>query len=87
MSKDWKKDRTEAAIKEGTDKIMKAAQEGTKNESEEFKFFGFDARLPKEDLPYIGEVADDQQSFETCIGIGMNQFFPEYVTINLEDEK
>jgi hypothetical protein len=30
MSKDWKTDRTEAAIKEGTDKIMKAAQEGSK---------------------------------------------------------
>jgi len=87
MSKDWKKDRTEAAIKEGTDKIMKAAQEKAKNESEEYNFFGFDDRLPEEDLPYIDEVADDHQSFEICIGIGMNQFFPEYITINLEDEK
>ena len=32
MSKDWKENRTEAAIKEGTEKIMKAAQELSKKE-------------------------------------------------------
>jgi hypothetical protein len=30
MNNDWKTDRAEAAIKEGTDKIMKAAQEKSK---------------------------------------------------------
>jgi hypothetical protein len=30
MSNDWKTDRAEAAMKEGTDKIMKAAQEKAK---------------------------------------------------------
>lgn len=32
MSKNWKGERAEAAIKEGTDKIMKAAQELSKKE-------------------------------------------------------
>ena len=32
MSKDWKENRTEAAIKEGTDKIMKAAQKLSEKE-------------------------------------------------------
>ena len=87
MSNDWKTDRTEAAIKEGTDKIMKAAQEKDMSESEKLKFFGFDNQLPEEDLPYIDEVADDPQSFEICIGVGMNQLFPEYITIDLRDNE
>ena len=78
MSRDWKTDRAEAAMKEGTDKIMKAAQEKAKRESEEINLFGFDDRLPEEDLPYINEVVE---SFEICIGVGMIKFFQEYIRV------
>jgi hypothetical protein len=80
MSNDWKTDRAEAAIKEGTDKIMKAAQEQAKHENVE------SIPLPEEDLPYIDEEIVEPKSFEICLGVGMNQFFPDYVTINLTED-
>lgn len=118
MSKDWKTERAEAAIKEGTDKIMKAAQKISKKEEPIFKekikrakkslenveHVNWDSlkdanldtplaswdeesglnTLPEEDLPYINEEVD---SFEICLGVGLNQFFPEYIKIYLSDEK
>jgi len=80
MSKDWKTDRTEVAIKEGTDKIMKAAQEKDKWESLENQ--NLDTPLTSLD----GELFEPG-NFEICLGIGMNQLFPEYITINLRDNE
>lgn len=78
MSKDWKTDRAEAAIKEGTDKIMKAAQEKAKQEKVET------TEQIVEVLDY--EVNAEPGSFEVCLGVGMNQLFPEYIAIDLKDD-
>lgn len=82
MSKDWKTNRAEAAIKEGTDKIMKAAQALAKSGKETL----FPEKL-EEANQVLEEVGGLPQSFTVCLGVGMNQFFPEYITINLRDEK
>jgi hypothetical protein len=84
MSEDWKNDRAEAAIKEGTDKIMKAAQENAKLDK---ALEGVSNTLPDEDLPYISEESDDTQLFKVCLGVGMDQLFPEYITIDLRDDE
>jgi hypothetical protein len=81
MSKDWKTDRTEAAIKEGTDKIMKAAQKLTKRKDPLFKEQIERAKKSLEDAEFEG------MPFEICIGVGMNQLFPEYITIDLRDDE
>jgi hypothetical protein len=80
MSKDWKTDRTEVAIKEGTDKIMKAAQEKDKWESLENQNLDTPLTSWEEDLV-------EPKAFEICLGVGMNQFLPEYITINLGDNE
>jgi hypothetical protein len=32
------------------------------------------------------KLINDKKKFEICLGIGMNQFFPEYITIDLTPE-
>jgi hypothetical protein len=77
MNKDWKTDRTEVAIKEGTDKIMKAAQKLSKKEEPLFKEQIENHKESLKDAEFEG------LPFEVCLGIGMNQFFPEYITIRI----
>jgi hypothetical protein len=77
MNNDWKTDRAEAAIKEGTDKIMKAAQEKAKWESLENQNL---------DTP-LTSWEEEPGSFQVCLGTGMNQLFPEYITIDLRDDE
>jgi len=70
MSNDWKTERAEAAIKEGTDKIMKAAQEKAKQDSKfyECKKKIFDVKLETLDPTGVAtkteelsmEVIDDE---------------------------
>jgi hypothetical protein len=104
MSNDWKKDRAESAIKEGTDKIMKAAQALAKKEEPLFKDQIERAKevLATVELPNWESLEnqnldapltswDDElgepKPFEICLGVGLNQFFPEYVTINLTEDE
>jgi hypothetical protein len=63
----WKTNRAEAAMREGTDKIMKAAQQASRETKREVE-------VPK------------PRAIEFCVGVGMNQFFPEYVTITPPEE-
>ena len=81
MSEEWKDERAEAAMREGTEKIMKAAQEKAKLESElKNKIEESVDEIVTED-----EVDSEVDSFEVCIGVGMNQLFPEYITITPEN--
>ena len=103
MSKNWKDGRAEAAMKEGTDKIMKAAQKLAKKEEPLFKKkiernkeslnntecvdwdSLNDANLDAPLTSWDEEVVEPK-SFEICLGVGMNQFFPEYIKIELTEE-
>jgi hypothetical protein len=87
MSKDWKTERAEAAIKEGTDKIMKAAQKISKKEEPVFKEKIKRAKKSLENVEHLPCNNEEVNSFEICLGVGLNQFFPEYITIYLSDEK
>jgi hypothetical protein len=101
MSKDWKTDRTEAAIKEGTDKIMKAAQKLSEREEPLFKDKVERANevLANVELPDWNSLRnqgldtpltsweEEPGSFQVCLGTGMNQLFPEYITIDLRDDE
>jgi len=90
MNNDWKTDRTEVAIKEGTDKIMKAAQQLAKKEEPLFKEQIERAKKSLENvesLPEVDETLGEPGSFQVCLGTGMNQLFPEYITINLRDNE
>jgi hypothetical protein len=78
MGRDWKTDRAEAAMKEGTDKIMKAAQEKAKKEEPLFKEQIENHTEPLKDANF------EETPFEICIGVGMNQFFPEYIRFEVE---
>jgi hypothetical protein len=104
MSKDWKKDRTEAAIKEGTDKIMKAAQKLSEREEPLFKdkieranevlatvelpnWESLENQNLDESLISWEDELGEPKPFEICLGVGLNQFFPDYVTINLTEDE
>jgi hypothetical protein len=84
MKDNWKNEKSEAAIKEGTDKIMKAAQELAKKEETLFpeKLEQANKILSETELP----ITPKNKTFEVCLGVGMNQFFPEYITIEVEDQ-
>jgi hypothetical protein len=103
MSNDWKKDRAEEAMKEGTDKIMKAAQELAKKGEPLFKDQMERAKevLAKTGLPDWESLENqnldepliswedelgEPRPFEICLGVGLNQFFPEYITLNLTED-
>jgi hypothetical protein len=77
MSKDWKTDRTEVAIKEGTDKIMKAAQE--KDKKDDFIVPEWHKEIVRKRI----EKSKAEPKLEVCVGVGLNQLFPEYITIDL----
>jgi hypothetical protein len=99
MNKDWKTNRAEAAMKEGTDKIMKAAQALAKSGKETLfpeKLEEANQILEKVGTPDWDSLNDSNldtpltawdepkseiKSFEVCLGVGMNQFFPEYIKI------
>lgn len=84
MKDNWKNEKAEAAIKEGTDKIMKAAHELAKKEETLFpeKLEQANKILYETELP----ITSKTKTFEVCLGVGMNQFFPEYITIEVEDQ-
>jgi hypothetical protein len=106
MSEDWKDERAEAAMREGTDKIMKAAQEKAKKEkqiaiSKEKKPSQKKPKKEKVPSPELAEetnktlseaggleeyVKVKSEKFEVCLGVGLNQFFPEYISIDLSEE-
>lgn len=81
MERDWKNERAEASMREGTEKIMKDAQEKSKLDK---ALEVCTNELPADDLIYITEESGDINYFEMCIGIGLNQFFPEYVKIGID---
>ena len=84
---DWKNDRVEASMREGTDKIMKAAHALSKKEETLFPKKVEEAnRVLSETCELPEELPQSPKSFEVCLGVGLNQFFPEYVKINLEED-
>jgi len=67
----WKTKRAEAAMREGTDKIMKAAQQASREAKREVE---------------VSVETPTPRPIEFCVGVGKNQFFPEYVTITPQEE-
>lgn len=84
---DWKKDRAEAAIKEGTDKIMKAAQERAEHDMEMISESPTDEQMPSTTESFEENINEEIKSayVDVCLGVGMNQLFPETTRIILED--
>jgi hypothetical protein len=87
MSEDWKKGRAEAAIKEGTDKIMKEAQEKAEHEMEMISESPTDEQMPSTAESFDGNVNEEikPKYVDVCLGVGMNQLFPETTRIILEE--
>lgn len=84
MKDNWKNQRAEAEMKRGTEKIMKEAQASSKK-SEALspeKLEKANDILSNVDLP----VLNKSNTFEICLGVGMNQFFPEYITFEVEPQ-
>ncbi len=79
----WKNDRAEASIREGTEKIMRSAQSLADN----------DESLFPEQIKRANEVLSntklphESDYIEICVGIGLNQFFPEYIRIYPENNE
>lgn len=100
---DWKNERAEASMREGTDKIMKAAQALFKKEETLFPKKVEEAKRVLDEVGPVNwdslndsnldspltewnEESIEPKSFEVCLGVGLNQFFPEYVKINLAED-
>lgn len=85
MSEDWKKERAEAAIKEGTDKIMKEAQE--KAEHKMISESPTDEQMPSTTESFEENINEEikPKYVDVCLGVGMNQLFPETTRIILEE--
>lgn len=80
---EWKNERAESSMREGTEKIMKETQKSSKKnntlfpeQKEKANKILENTKLPKNGLTEV----------EFCVGIGTNQLFPNYVKIFLEDE-
>jgi len=84
---DWKKDRAEAAIKEGTDKIMKEAQERAEHDMEMISESPTDEQMPSTTESFEENINEEIKPayVDVCLGVGMNQLFPETTRIILED--
>jgi hypothetical protein len=84
---DWKKDRAEAAIKEGTDKIMKEAQERAEHDMEMISESPTDEQMPSTTESFNESINEEIKPayVDVCLGVGMNQLFPETTRIILED--
>ena len=80
---EWRNERAEVSMREGTEKIMKEAQKSSKKNNtlfpeqlEKANKILENTELPKNDITEI----------EFCVGVGMDQLFPSYIKIFLGDE-
>lgn len=84
MKDNWKNQKAEAEMKRGTEKIMKEAQDSSeKSETlSSEKLEKANDILSNVDLPVINK----SKTFEICLGVGMNQLFPEYIKFEVEPQ-
>jgi len=84
MKDNWKNERAEASMREASEKIMKAAQALSKKEETLFpeKMERANKVLSETGLPYTPK----NKTFDMCLGVAMNQFFPEYITFQVEEQ-
>jgi len=76
---DWKKDRDEAAIK--------AAQEKAEHDMEMISESPTDEQMPSTTESFEKNINEEIKPayVDVCLGVGMNQLFPETTRIILED--